>query len=166
MKRTKRLVVIITVAVIALTAVSAWAVLGGERTAGGGYERNIIERVNFSVSQTEFAFDEPDEAGELPCYLTFSFNKAEPFFFARLDSLVIEGDGVSGIVYEGDTAPEYTVVPDDAGLSWNIGFSVKYKRGVSAYPVKLIVTYTSGVDQANVDSYIREIPLTVICDRR
>ena len=159
----KRLAVIVVAAALALTAVSAYAVLGGTKTGGGGYERNIIELVNISVSQTEFTFDKPDEAGELPCYLTFKIEKAEPDFFARLDSLVIEGDGVSGVVYEGDVAPEYAVVPESGGLSWNMGFSVKYKRGVSAYPVKLVVTYTSGVDSANVDSYIREIPLTISC---
>ncbi len=159
----KRLALIITVAALALAAVSVSAVLGGVKTGSGSYERNIIERVDISVSQTEFSFDKPDASGELPCYLTFKIDKTEPDFFARLDSLVIEGDGVSGTVYEGDAAPEYVVVPESGGLSWNISFSVRYKKGVTAYPLKLTVTYTSGVDAANVDSYIREIPLSVEC---
>ncbi len=156
----KRLALIIAVAALALTAVSVSAVLGGVKTDSGSYERNIIERVNISVSRTEFTFKKANEADLLPCDLTFSIEKAEPEFFARLDSLVIEGDGISGTVYEGDAAPEYVELPED-GLSWNISFSVRYKKGVTAYPLKLVVTYTSGVDAANVDSYIREIPVSV-----
>ena len=157
----KRLSLIITVAALALTAVSVSAVLGGGRNDAGTYERNIIERVNVSVSRTEFTFSKADDAGMLPCNLTFSIDKAEPDFFARLDSLVIEGEGISGTVYEGDAAPEYVVLPEIGGLSWNISFAVRYKKGVTAYPLKLVVTYTSGTDAANVDSYIREIPINV-----
>ena len=172
MKTRRRIMLLILAAALCLGAVTVFAVTRrADNTLTGAYEQPFIDRVNIAVSQTEFIFDSPKNGDELVCPFTFSISKSEAEFYARLDSLAVEGDGLTCVTYtardDSALAPERVVLTSNEGkpteLSWDISFTAPYKRG-GAYNAVLKIVYTSGADEINCDSHIKEIPLKILTE--
>ena len=170
MKRNSRIIALIITAALLVGAATAFAVTRqADRTLEGHFEQPFVDRVNIAVSQTGFVFESPEEGDDLVCSFTFSIAKQEADFFARLDSLAVEGDGIKAVTYtagnDGFTEPERVVRMSEDGepevLSWDIGFTVPYTKGLREYTAALRVVYTSGTDEINCDSHMKDIPLKI-----
>lgn len=137
------------------------------KSSSGGYYSTIVNRVDFSVSATDFVLEKAGEGTE-----TFLLNaqigirKCEPDFFVKIKSIEITGMKVNYTVFtalEGDGEnyfPENLILRDSETHTWNteISFDALYPNETQA---QLIIEYESGITADTADAHRLTVPISI-----
>ena len=143
--------------------------------ASGETVSQVVNRVNISVSATEFVFRNADKNGMLECRTTVSIGKTEPDFYGMLHSITISGCETGYVMYtagkdNGDAVlPEETVLPVRDGtaipLEWEVTFTVPFEEGKTEYTASLDINYSTGVKPNLKQRYMTSIPVTITMEK-
>lgn len=172
MKNRKMHIAAVCIILIGALMITGAAVTKYKFTSSSGETvSEFINRVNITVSATEFTFSRADENGMLECRTTVSIGKTEPDFYGMLHSITIGGTETGSVIYtagkdNGDaTLPEEVILPvNEEGaypLTWEIAFSIPYEDGKTTYEATLDFNYTTGVKTNLTQRYMTSIPVTV-----
>ena len=172
MTRKKILTIGIILILISTLLITGTAVARNKFISSSGEKiSNIINRVSYSVSATEFTFSEPDKNGMLECRTVISIEKTEPDFYGKLHSITISGAEFGYTMYtagknNGDAAlPEEVMLPTGENgvypLEWELTFTVPYEDGKNTYNLTLDIEYSTGVKTNLVQRYNASIPVTI-----
>lgn len=175
MKHRKLLTAIICLALTGILVVSGTAVVKYKfRASSGETVSETINRVNITVSATEFTFASPDKNGMLECRATVSIEKTEPDFYGKLNSITLSGAEFGYVMYTAGKdngnahLPENVLLPSDTAstqpLVWEIAFTVPYEEGRNEYEVSLDIDYTTGVKTNLAQKYYKGIPIKITVD--
>ncbi len=138
------------------------------------YDRSFIDRIDLHIDATQFVFM-IDESGKYKLQFTFTVEKTEPDFFARLDDFYISGLQYSEMTVTADTKNGDAIaipgaeLPADYDsntkpLSWTAEILFETSQTLSVEPV-LHLSYTSGTKYELSESYCLEIPMLIkVCD--
>ncbi len=135
---------------------------------GGGFSRNIIDRLNITIDKTEFTFKKSN--GNLyNVSFTFTAEKTEADFYGVLNSFSVNGTEYEYALFTaGENNTDYvinnTVLPASDGktqpLSWTVTIPCKItSAGTVNGTIK--IEYTSGVTKETAAPHVLKIPLTV-----
>ncbi len=172
MKNKKMLIVGICLILAGVLLITGTAITSQSQTeASGGEQHFLVNRVNLSVSQTQFTLTKPNN-GVLECRTKITIEKTQPDFYGMLNSIVFEGTGDGYVVYtagknNGDAVlPEAVMLPTDKDgktvpLEWDIIFSLPYEDGKPTYDITLNVDYTTGVKVNTTQRYQTSIPVQI-----
>ena len=140
-------------------------------SSSGETVSKIINRVNITVSATEFSFDRVDKDGMLECRTVVTIEKTEPDFYGVLHSITIGGCEPGFVMYtagknNGDTLlPEDGLRPADVDganpLEWEGAFTVPYEKDKNTYDVTLDINYSTGVKTNLAQRYMTSVPITI-----
>ena len=166
----KRKALIIAAAAVLLAA-AVFTVFAVSRPAKseGGYERDIIDRVRFSVDNTQFSLLKPETENTL-CELEFTLRaeKTEADFYAVLHSAEFEGLDYETVVFQtaaGDNyVPQEMPLPAENGktvpVEWTV--RVRFPAGeADGIGFSLVLNYTSGITQETAEEHILKIPMQI-----
>ena len=173
MKKSTLFSIVICVALVILVPLTVWAVKSGKapQSQSGSFTRKIIDRIDFSVENTEFVLE---KAGNGPEDYTISFyfsaQKTQADFYGRIDSVKVNGLTYDNIVFvpQNDNCDGLTLTDmllpvkdgEPAEVRWraDVTFTASDTRTLS--PV-LEITYTGGMSEETADTHILEIPLSI-----
>ena len=158
-------------AALILIAAAVTTVIAVTHPAGssGRYDRDIIDRVRFTVQDTDFTLakttDGP-ETFELSFRLTAQ--KTEADFYAVLHSVEIEGLTYDSMIFQtasGDVyLPEEMPLPAEGGrpvpVEWTVRLVFTAQTADSA-DFDLVLSYTSGVTQETADGHVLKVPMHI-----
>lgn len=172
MKHKKILITIACLILAAILMITGTAVARNKFTSSSGESvSQIINRVNITVSATEFTFKTADKNGMLECRATVTICKTEPDFYGRLHSITINAEETGFVMYtagknNGDAQlPEEVLLPSDKNdsqpLEWEIAFSIPYEEGKKEYNASIDFNYTTGVKTNLTQRYMTSIPVTI-----
>lgn len=172
MKRKKLLTAAICLCVISsLLITAAAAAIYKFSSSSGEKVQHIVNRVNITVSATEFTYSNVGSDGMLTCTTKVSIEKTEPDFYGMLHSITVSGAEFGYTIYtpgknNGDAVlPEEVALPANEDgtypLEWEISFTVPYEAGRSVYEIDLDIDYTTGLKPNNTQRYQTNIPLTL-----
>ncbi len=144
-------------------------------SSAGETVSEIVNRVNISVSATEFVFRNADKNGMLECRTTVSIEKTEPDFYGMLHSITIGGCETGYVMYtagkdNGDAIlPEEVLLPvkDNAvsPLEWEVTFTVPFEEGKTEYTASIDFNYTTGLKPELKQRYMTSIPVTITIEK-
>lgn len=144
-------------------------------SSSGETVSQIVNRVNITVSATEFTFRSADKDGMLECRTTVSIEKTEPDFYGMLHSITVDGCETGYVMYtagkdNGDALlPEEVVLPmkdnETFPLEWEVTFTVPYEEGKTEYTASLGIDYTTGVKTNLKQRYQTSIPITITVEK-
>ena len=172
MKKKKFLICGIVIVLASILIITGTAVTKNKFTSSSGEKvQNIINRINYSVSATEFTFSEADKNGMLECRTVITIEKTEPDFYGMLHSITINGADFGYTMYtaganNGDASlPEEVMLPTGENgvypLEWELTFTVPYEDGKSTYDLNLDIDYSTGVKPNLVQRYNTSIPVKI-----
>ena len=135
----------------------------------GGYTRDIIDRVSFTVDHTKFMFTRSENAKEeYTLAFTLTAAKTEADFYAMIHSVEIEGLRYNNMIFQtavGESyVPQDMILPAEKGkampVTWNVilSFSAPAKNTVD-FSLKL--DYTSGITPDTAEEHILNIPMQI-----
>ncbi len=130
-----------------------------------------VNRVNISVSATEFSYNKINDDGMLTCSAVISIEKTEPEFYAFLHSVTLSGNKTGNIIYtagknNGDAVlPQNIAIPNKVPLEWEISFTVPFEEGKSEYNLSLDINYTTGMKTNTAQRYMTSIPIKLIIEK-
>ena len=160
---------IILTGVLLITGASA--VRNKYTSASGETVSQLVNRVNISVSATEFVFRSADKDGMLECRTTVSIEKTEADFYGMLHSITIGECETGYVMYtagknNGDAIlPEEVMLPVSENgtipLEWEVTFTVPFEEGKTEYTASLDINYTTGVKPELKQRYMTSIPVTI-----
>lgn len=158
-----------------LLITGASAVRNKYTSASGETVSQIVNRVNISVSATEFVFRSADRNGMLECRTTVSIEKTEPDFYGILHSITIGECEPGYVIYtagkdNGDALlPEEVMLPvkDNAvsPLEWEVTFTVPFEEGKTQYTASLDINYSTGIKPDLKQRYMTSIPVTITIEK-
>lgn len=144
-------------------------------SSSGETVSQIVNRVNITVSATEFSFRSADKNGMLECRTTVSIEKTEPDFYGILHSITISGIETDIVMYtagkDNGTAilPEEVILPvNDDGtypLEWEVTFNIPYEDNKNEYTAFIDIDYTTGVKTNLKQRYQTSIPITITIEK-
>ncbi len=172
MKRKKLLTAGIILILVSILLITGTAVAKNKFTSSSGEKvQNVINRINYTVSATEFTFKEADKNGMLECRMTITIEKTEPDFYGMLHSITINGAEFGYTMYtagkdNGDSSlPEEVLLPTGENgvypLEWELTFTVPYEDGKNAYNLSLDIDYSTGVKANLQQRYNTSVPVTI-----
>ena len=163
------LAVFLLLAAFALTGI---AILRPAQSSGS-YERDIIDRVCFSVENTDFVL--PGGTGgteESELVFTFSAKKTEADFYAVIHSIELSGLDYRSMTFQAAEAnrpyiPEDLTLPAENGkpteLRWTV--TVNFTAdSAAAKDFELLIDYSAGMTPATADEHILSIPMHLTFD--
>lgn len=167
----KKNIIMTAVALMIILAVSAamGIAVNRQKESKGKYYRDIVDRVSFSLENTEFELVKSETED---CEITFSFSakKTEADFYAVINSLDVEGISYKSLVFENTSGaqnyvPEDVLLPAENGeakeISWNIKMTVSNDI-VENTDFYFVVDYTSGMTPDTSDEHILRIPMKIV----
>ena len=164
----------IGIAALVLLLLAAFALTGiaiiRPAQSSGSYERDIIDRVRFSVENTDFVLtQEPGGTGETELVFTLSAQKTEADFYAVIHSVNLIGLNYRSMTFQAMDAdqpyiPEELTLPADNGkpaeLKWTV--TVNFTADpAAAKDFELQIDYSSGITPATADEHILSVPMHV-----
>ncbi len=172
MKHKKMLITGLCLILASILMITGAAVTKYKFTSSSGETvSQFINRVNITVSATEFVFNRADENGMLECRTTVSIEKTEPDFYGMLHSITIGSTETGMVMYTAGKdngnalLPEEVMLPvNEDGtypLTWEIAFSIPYEDGKTTYEATIDFNYTTGVKTNLTQRYMTSIPVTV-----
>ena len=172
MKRKKLFTAGMCLIIASLLVITGAAVTKYKFTSSSGTSvSNIINRVNITVSATEFSFDRVDKDGMLECRTVVTIEKTEPDFYGVLHSITIGGCQPGFVMYtagrnNGDALlPEEVLLPADVEgenpLEWEVAFTVPYEKDKNTYDVTLDINYSTGVKPNLAQRYMTSVPISI-----
>lgn len=168
MKKKKLLIAAICIAVISSLVITAAAVVKYKFSSADEPEvMETINRVNITVSATEFTYNNVSDDGMLTCSTKVSIAKTEPDFYGQLHSVTVSGAEIGYTVYtagknNGDALlPEEVALTSENPLEWTITFTVPYTEGQDVYNLSLDFNYTTGIKPNVTQRYMTSIPVTL-----
>lgn len=172
MNRKKLLTAGIVLILVSILVITGTAVVKNKFISSAGEKvQNIINRINYTVSATEFTFKEADKNGMLECRMTITIEKTEPDFYGMLHSITINGADFGYTMYtagknNGDAAlPEEVMLPTGENgvypLEWELTFTVPYEDGKNTYNLSLDIDYSTGVKANLQQRYNACVPVTI-----
>ncbi len=175
MKRKNLLTAGLCLIIAGIMMITGAAVVSYKFTSASGEKySNTLNRINLSVSATEFTFREADKNGMLECRTTVSIEKTEPDFYGKLDSITLSGADFGYVIYTAGKSngeallPENVMMPTDENgvypLIWEIAFTVPYEEGKNTYNISVDFNYTTGVKTNLTQQYLTSIPVTIIVE--
>ena len=176
MKHKKLLITGISLLLVSILVISGTAITKYKFTSSSGETvSKLINRVNITVSATEFNFRRADADGMLECRTTVSIEKTEPDFYGILHSITVGGCETGYVMYtagpENGSAllPEDVILPTDGNettpLSWEITFTIPYEEGKTEYDASIDFVYTTGVKTNVTQQYMTSIPVKIITEK-
>lgn len=166
MKKKKLLIIGICLIVISSLIITAAAVVKYKYTSAAGETYiETVNRVNITVSATEFTYQNVAPDGMLTCSTVVSIEKTEPDFYGQLHSITLSGAEFGYTIYtagknNGDAVlPEETALPTGTPLEWTIAFTIPYVEGQDTYEIFLDLNYTTGIKTNITQRYMTSIPL-------
>ena len=173
MKKSTLFSIIICAALVIAVPVTVWAIKTGQapKAQSGSFSRQIVDRIDFAVENTEFTLKKPKNS---PQDYTLSFfisaQKTQADFYGRIDSVRVTGIDYDNIVFwpqnencDGLTLNDLLLPVKDgepAEVKWKAELTFTADRDAPLSPV-IEITYTSGMTQQTSDTHILEIPLSV-----
>ena len=163
--------ILIIAAAILLLVTSVITVIAGRNPdkSKGGYTRDIIDRVSFTVDNTRFIFTRSENAKEeYTLAFTLTAAKTEADFYAMIHSVEMEGLSYNSMIFQtaaGDSyVPQDMILPSEKGkaapVTWNVilTFSAPAKNTVD---FSLKIDYTSGFTPDTAEEHILNIPMQI-----
>ena len=173
MKKTTIINILICAALVIAVPMTVWAIKTGKapKSQSGSFSRQIIDRIDFCVENTEFVLKKTDSAPEdytISFYI--SAKKTQADFYGRIDSVRVTGLIYDNIVYvpqndncDGLTLTN-TILPvkdgEPAEVKWKAELTFTAQSAAPLSPV-IEITYTGGLTQQTADTHILEIPLSI-----
>lgn len=168
MKKKKLLIFSICLIIISSLVITTAAVVKYKYTASSGETvMETVNRVNISVSATEFTYKNVGSDGMLTCSVVVSAAKTEPDFYGQLHSITLSGADFGYTLYtagknNGDALlPEEVALPAETPLEWEISFTVPYVEGQNTYEISLDINYSTGLKTNTAQRYMTSIPITL-----
>ncbi|MBQ6165144.1 MAG: hypothetical protein IK118_07400 [Clostridia bacterium] len=161
-------VFLIALLAAALTVGAIAAAVAGARKKAGSYKRETIDRVDFTVENTQQSFSLAD-GGDFVAEITFTAAKTEAEFFAMIEDITVAGEGiVKTEVIPADAEGGYkaavgAVLPAKDGKALPLRWTVRVYFSASGPGVVspvLRVEFTSGVKREASDGRVFTVPLT------
>ena len=173
MKRSTIRSILICVVLVIAVPVMVWAIKTGKapQSQSGSFSRQIIDRIDFCVENTEFVLKKT-ESGQEDYTLSFylSAKKTQADFYGRIDSVRITGMTYDNIVFipQNDNCDGLTltnaILPvkdgEPAEAKWKADLTFTAQTAAALSPV-IEITYTSGLSHQTSDTHILEIPLSI-----
>ncbi len=166
MKKKKLLIFSMCLIIISSLIVTTAAVVKYKYTSSSGETViQTVNRVNISVSATEFTYKNADADGMLSCSFVVSVAKTEPDFYGQLHSITVSGAEFGYNLYtagkdNGDALlPEEVALPCETPLEWEISFTVPYIEGQNDYELSLDINYSTGMKTNTAQRYMTSIPI-------
>lgn len=173
MKKSTLFGILICVLLVAAVPVSVWAYKTGRapKAQSGSFSRQIVDRIDFCVENTEFVLNKPKKGGE-NYTLTFyiSAKKTQADFFGRIDSVRVTGIDYDNIVFlpqnencDGLTLNDMLLPVKDgepAEVRWKAELTFTAQSDTPPEPV-VEIAYTGGMTQQTADSHLLEVPLRI-----
>ena len=173
MKKSTVAGIAICAALVLLVPLTVWAFKTGRaaKSQSGSFNRQIIDRIDFAVENTEFVMEKPAAEGtDYTVTFYFSAKKTQADFYGRIDSVRVTGLTYDNIVFlpqneycDGKTLTDLLLPvaegePQEAKWRGDMTFTA-----ASATPLTPVIeiTYTSGLSPQTADTHILEIPLTI-----
>ncbi len=166
----KRKVLILIMAAVLLAAAVFTAIAVTRPSANeGSFERNIIDRVRFSVDHTAFTAARSDEDGLYEIAFTLTAEKTEADFYAVLHSAELEGLDYESMIFQTATGeafpPQELPLPAENGKAIPVNWSVRVRFAAAAAQdtdFSLILHYTSGITQETAEEHFLRIPMQIV----
>lgn len=155
--------VLILLTAFALTGI---AILRPARNSGT-YNRDITDRVRFTVENTDFVFPkETSESGEAELIFTLHAKKTEADFYAVIHSIELTGLKYNSMTFqtvdsEINYIPENLALPAVRGEAVEVTWIVTVNFTPKAEPqdFELQIDYTAGITPTTADEHILSIPM-------
>ena len=173
MKHIKKKTLILLLAVLlGAFACVALAVRLPART-DGRYERDIIDRVRFTVEPTTFELTEEKEAEFYDLQFVLCAQKTEADFYAVLHSVTLQGIAYQSIVFqnlnEGHSEPpaETPLPAEDVApveMRWQATVRIAAAQLENA-EISLLLRYTAGMTEQTADEHILTVPLQLTVEK-
>ncbi len=173
MKKSTLVSILICAALVIAVPLTVWAVKSGKapQSQSGSFSRRIIDRIDFSVENTEFVLKKSESGPEdYTISFYFSAKKTQADFYGRIDSVKINGLTYDNIVFvpQNDNCDGLTLTDmllpvkdgEPAEARWRADMTFTVADAKPLAPV-IEITYTSGMTQQTADTHILEIPLTI-----
>ena len=173
MKKSTLFSIIVCAALVILVPLTVWAIKSGKapETQTGSFSRQIVDRIDFAVENTEFTLK---KTGSDPEDFTLSFYlsaiKTQADFYGRIDSVRVKGIDYDNIVFmpqnencDGMTLTELLLPVkngEPAEVKWRADLTFTAQSTAPLSPV-IEITYTSGMTFESADTHILEIPMKV-----
>lgn len=171
MKRKKIIAAAVCIALVCVLIITAAAAKYVFVSSDLEVTQQTVNRVNITVSDTEFLFGDVDSDGELLCRTTVTIEKTEPDFYGVLDSITLSGQDFGYTIYTAGADNGDAVLPEDAvlpcgddgtyPLEWEIAFTVPYEEGTNEYAVSIDFVYTTGIKTNVTQQYKTSIPVMI-----
>ena len=173
MKKSTLFSIVICVLLVISVPITVLAIRSGKtpQAQSGSFSRKIIDRIDFSVENTEFVLKKSSDGPEdYTISFYFSAKKTQADFYGRIDSVRINGLPYDNIVFfpQNDNCDGLTLTDlllpvkdgEPAEVRWraDLTFTAADVRPLS--PV-VEITYTGGMSEETADTHILEIPLSV-----
>ncbi len=162
--------IFIAVALLALIITAAAVIYNLPTKTEGSFERKIINRIDFKITNTNFTFSKTDSDHVFVMNLQLSAKKTEADFYALIDSIEIKDFTIESItVTPNENSPIKDIPPsvslpvvngEPAELIYDIAIYFKQTK-TGTYNPKLIVNYASGVRKEFIQEYVLKTDLTV-----
>lgn len=166
MKKKKLMIIALCMIIVSSLMITTAAVVKYKYTASSGETvMETVNRVNITVSATEFTYKNVGADGMLTCTTKVSIEKTEPDFYGQLHSITVSGADFGYVIYtagkdNGDAAlPEETALPSGTPLEWEITFTVPYTEGQDTYELSLDINYTTGMKINTAQRYMTSVPI-------
>ena len=173
MKRSTLISILICAALAVAVPLAVWAVKTGQapQAQSGSFSRQIIDRIDFAVENTEFVLKKTADGPEdYTISFFFSAQKTQADFYGSIDSVRITGLAYDNIVFipqnencDGLTLTDMILPVKDgepAEVKWKAELTFTAQTAAPLSPV-MEITYTSGLSQQTSDTHILEIPLAI-----
>ncbi|MCH5198465.1 MAG: hypothetical protein J1E34_06130 [Oscillospiraceae bacterium] len=169
MKRKKIIITAAALAIIIAVSAAIGMAANRQKTSRGKYFRDIVDRVSFTLENTEFELVK-DETDDYEITFSFTAKKTEADFYALINSLDIEGINYKNLVFENTSAsqnysPENILLPAENGEAKRISWDIKmtFSNAISENTeFFFVVDYTSGITPDTADEHILRIPMKII----
>ncbi len=168
MNRKKLLTFALCLCVISTLVITAAASAIYKYSSASGQEiSKTINRVDISVTDTEFTYENVGSDGMLTCTTTVSIGKTEADFYGMLNSITVSGAQFGYTIYTAgknnpdSSLPEEIALTYDKPLEWQITFTVPYEQGKNVYEIELAIDYTTGLKPNTAQRYQTTVPLTL-----
>ena len=168
MKKKKLLITAICIVIISSLIITAAAVAKYKFSLATEPEAiETVNRVNITVSATEFTYNNVSQDGMLTCSTKVSIEKTEPDFYGQLHSITVSGAEFGYTIYTAGKNNGDAILPEDVALTsenpleWTVAFTVPYIEGQDTYNLSLDFNYTTGIKPNVTQRYMTSIPVTL-----
>ena len=166
MKNKKMLIISLCIIIVSTLMITTSAVVKHKYTESSKeMVAETVNRVNITVSATEFTYKDVSDDGMLTCSTVVSIKKTEPDFYGKLHSITLSGAEFGYTIYTAGKnnvdakLPDEVSLPSEEPLEWEITFTVPYIQGQNTYKIALDINYTTGLKTNTTQKYLTSVPL-------